>query len=226
MFSPANFVSVSRRNLRPRRHENVRDTDLTTRKLTANPLRRAFSLSRHSLALTPLCGATVSGPNVSLASRHCPARRGQSSHPDIESHANPMKKKAETFFNRHTFAFFAFTRHTPLICDLSPPLSPAGSSFPFRNSSHAGGRGPRNPLKTNTDKNSSRHTHACLCFCDARPRNLGGREITAGVRRKGGVANRLRFLTRAKWSLCSRHSPLTSSERTTMERRRKGPGAP
>jgi hypothetical protein len=37
----------------------------------------------------------------------------QSSHPDIESHANSMKTKAETFFNRHTFAFFVFTRHTP-----------------------------------------------------------------------------------------------------------------
>jgi hypothetical protein len=39
----------------------------------------------------------------------------QSSHPDIESHANPMKTKAKTFFNRHSFAVFPFSNHSPLI---------------------------------------------------------------------------------------------------------------
>jgi hypothetical protein len=34
-----------------------------------------------------------------------PARRDQSSHPDIESHANSMKTIAKTFFNRHTFDY-------------------------------------------------------------------------------------------------------------------------
>lgn len=51
----------------------MRDNDLTTQTLAANLVRRPSTFSRHSLALTSLCGATVSGPNVPLTTRHCPS---------------------------------------------------------------------------------------------------------------------------------------------------------
>jgi hypothetical protein len=143
MFSPAKFVSVSRGNLQRRREMHILDEELTIQKERANSVRTA--------------------PGPLPASRlQLPASRIQSSHPDIESHANPMKTIAKTFFNRHTFAILVSTRHTPLISNFSQPLSPMDSEFPIRKPSHARGRRPRKPLKTDTDKISTRQTHHIL----------------------------------------------------------------
>lgn len=82
----------------------------------------------------------------------------QSSHPAIEIHANSLKTNTEKSSNRHTFSDFVFTRHASLFTNFSRPLSPFGSTFPFRNSSHSGGSISSNSMKILGLKFSTRHT--------------------------------------------------------------------
>jgi hypothetical protein len=89
-----------------------------------------------------------------------PARWDQSQRPGIGHQPNSMKTITEKTFNRNRRAVLDSSRHTSLIIDSSRPLSPIRPSFPFWNSSHAGGRTRPNSMKTQPHIFSTRHTHA------------------------------------------------------------------
>jgi hypothetical protein len=79
-------------------------------------------------------------PNICLPPcfRASPRRADQSSHPDIEIPANPMKTITENFLNRHTFE-----------------LSPIDAAHPARRDQAFGCLGPRiNPSRRGEQKSN------------------------------------------------------------------------
>jgi len=172
MFSPANFVSVSRGDLQPRRKMKRKGSQVPGKGSLGERKDKELTFQMVGTNFAGTSSGLRPAPSIELSVT--PALLSQSSHPDIGSHANSVKTNAETFFNRHTFAVFVSNRHESLFNDLSQPLSPAGSSFPSRKgsqvpgegslgdsySSHAGGCTRSNSMKTKPIIFSSRHTHA------------------------------------------------------------------